>query len=205
MVAARHRSPTACAGLSPLAPRAPSEVTCNGGLCDTAIMSDPVPRVSLATDPPSLRDASVSAFPGVIPGHSGFFLFFCFCRNKSRGKSSGNEKTVITPFKLAVPGHPISPSRDKARLEPADTSHHPARRAVWPGSPSLCLAPQHGPAMAPCPLSGHPVSAAAAETPGRQREVGCAAGTGRRGASMGAAEQPGSCAGGSRLDVQFAF
>lgn len=42
MVAARHRSPTACAGLSPLAPRAPSEVMCNGWLCDRALMSDPV-------------------------------------------------------------------------------------------------------------------------------------------------------------------
>lgn len=144
MVAARHRSPTACAGLSPLAPRAPSEVMCNGWLCDRAIMSDPVPRVSLATDPPSLRDASVSAFPGVIPGHSGFFLFFCFCRNKSCGKSSGNVKTVITPFKLAVLGRPISPSRYTARLEQADTSHHMERRET------CCVARE------PVPLPGSP-------------------------------------------------
>lgn len=126
----------------------------------------------LAADLTLLRDASASAFPGINPGHLFFFFLLLFhsYRNKLSEKISGNVKTIIIHFKIAVLGHLISTSCWKMRLWQTDTFHNTElggkqsgwgtrhvlkqpRAALAGAVPARLL--QNGPAMAPCPLGSH--------------------------------------------------
>lgn len=154
-----------------------------------------------------------------------FFFFFLFCsyRNKLSEKISGNVKTIIIHFKIAVLGHLISTSCYKMRLQQTDTFHNTELGGRQVGLGNV-LCGKAALSFVPCSLGlcppgssraaqlWHPVpSAVTAPAPLPKRRDGGSrhrvlSAPGSPGASIGAAvEQPGRRAGGSRLEVQFAF